>query len=149
MTFKFSQLSLKKFDGVHPELRRTVTRALTVSDTDFCVFEGMRSIARQKALVASGASKTINSRHLTGHAVDLVPWLGGLRWDWPLCYRVASAMRLAAIECDVNIVWGGVWDRPLHTLSEDLESEVAGYISRKKPAFTDGPHFELNRKVYP
>lgn len=125
--FKLSKRSLSKLEGVHPALTSVVKRAIEVTEIDFAVTEGLRSVERQRELVAAGASKTYNSRHLTGHAVDLVAYIGGeVRWDWPLYGKLANAMKSAAEELGVKIVWGGDW------------------IS-----FKDGPHFELDRKFYP
>ena len=125
--YNLSERSKKNLHGVHPALQEVVGLALRMCTIDFAVIEGLRTPERQKQLVASGASKTLNSRHITGHAVDLAPWVGGtLRWDWPLFLPIADAMKLAAAELTVPIVWGGDW----RTLK-------------------DGPHFELARKVYP
>jgi peptidoglycan L-alanyl-D-glutamate endopeptidase CwlK len=156
------QLGLKSrsnLAGVHPDLARVVQRAIELSAVDFQVFEGLRSLERQKQLFAKGASTTLNSKHLRqadghGHAVDLVPLIDfdgdgdtELRWDWPLCYKVAEAMRTASAELGVKIRWGGVWDRTLADLGGDLEECVAAYVKRRKAtgerAFTDGPHFEV------
>lgn len=127
MSFKLSARSEKALYGVHIDLVRVVRRALELSEVDFAVTEGLRSEKRQAELFASGASKTMNSRHLTGHAVDLAPVIGGvIRWDWPPFYKIAEAMKAAAAELGVAIVWGGDW-----------------------VSFKDGPHFELDRKVYP
>jgi peptidoglycan L-alanyl-D-glutamate endopeptidase CwlK len=101
-------------------------KALKYTPIDFVVIEGLRSVTRQKKLVAQGASKTMNSRHLTGHAVDIVPIIDGvIRWDWPLYDVLAVAVKKAAKELDVMLVWGGDW-----------------------VTFRDGPHFELDRKFY-
>lgn len=122
--------------GVHKDLVAVVNLASELTTVPFIVTEGSRTIERQKALVAKGASQTMNSRHLTGHAVDLAAWLdidgdgavdgGEVRWDWPLYAKIADAMKKAAAQLDVKIVWGGDWR-----------------------SFKDGPHFELDRKVYP
>lgn len=141
--------------GVHPDLVAVVRRAIQVTPVDFSVIEGVRTAARQSELVQSGASLTRDSRHLTGHAVDLAAYVGGrLSWDWPLYYRIASAVRQAANEEQVPIRWGGVWDRHLEDLDGlDLAGEVAEYVSRRKAAglrvFIDGPHFELAKERYP
>lgn len=125
--YVLSERSKKNLHGVHPDLQEVVGLALRMCTIDFAVIEGLRTPERQKQLVASGASKTLNSRHITGHAVDLAPWVGGtLRWDWPLFRPIADAMKLAAAELKIPIVWGGDWR-----------------------TFKDGPHFELDRKVYP
>ena len=128
MTRKYSARSLKNLNGIHPDLRRAIDRALQDSELDFVVIEGLRTKERQKQLVASGASKTMNSRHLTGHAVDLVPIgpNGKAAFDWPLYHKLGPAVKEAAAKEGVAIVWGGDWT-----------------------SFKDGPHFELDRKVYP
>lgn len=123
--FKLSARSYKALLGVHPELHRVVRRAIELTGVDFVVLEGVRTRARQQQLFNSGASTTMNSRHLTGHAVDLGAWVGTVRWDWPLYHRIAEAMKAAADELGVSIIWGGDWK-----------------------TFKDGPHFELDRKVY-
>jgi peptidoglycan L-alanyl-D-glutamate endopeptidase CwlK len=124
----YSARSLKNLTGIHPDLRRVVDRALQDSPLDFVVIEGLRTKERQKQLVAQGASKTMNSRHLTGHAVDLVPIgpNGKAAFDWPLYDRLGTAVKEAAAKEGVALTWGGDWS-----------------------SFRDGPHFELNRKVYP
>ena len=127
MTFKLSQKSIDRLSGVHPDLVSVVKRAIEVSEVDFAVLEGFRSKARQEQLVAAGASQTMNSRHLTGHVVDLGAMVSGtVRWDWPLYYKVADAMKKAAAELKVPIEWGGDWKK-----------------------FKDGPHFQLPFKEYP
>lgn len=125
-----------------------------MTPVDFTVLEGLRSVARQRELVKKGASKTMDSRHITGHAIDLGAWVGGqVRFDWPLYYRIASAMQRAARELNIPIVWGGVWDRRLNDLPDDIEAAVAAYVRRRKDAgrsaFIDGPHFELQKAAYP
>jgi peptidoglycan L-alanyl-D-glutamate endopeptidase CwlK len=123
--FKLSLRSKKALLGVHPELVRVVERAIQITDVDFVVLEGVRTRTRQQELFNSGASTTMNSRHITGHAVDLGAWVGAIRWDWPLYHRIAEAMKAAASELGVSIVWGGDWK-----------------------SFKDGPHFELDRRLY-
>lgn len=127
MTRKYSSRSLKNLKGIHPDLRRVIDRALQESPLDFVVIEGLRSPERQKQLVASGASKTLKSRHLTGHAVDLVPigTNGKPAFDWPLYHILGPAVKEAAEKENVKLVWGGDWKN-----------------------FRDGPHFELDRVIY-
>jgi peptidoglycan LD-endopeptidase CwlK len=124
--FVLGAKSLKNLNGVHPDLVRVIKRAIQLTPVDFSVIEGLRTLARQKELVAAGASKTMNSRHLTGHAVDIAPYVAGkIRWDWPLFHQIAPAVKQAAMELGIPIVWGGDWR-----------------------TFKDGPHFELERTVY-
>ena len=119
-----SETSLK---GVHPNLVRVVRRAAEITSTDFIVTEGLRTKERQIQLLASGASQTMRSRHLTGHAVDLAAKVGNeVRWDWPLYHKLAAAMKRAAHEVAVPIEWGGDWK-----------------------SFKDGPHYQLPWKDYP
>ena len=124
---KYSQRSLNSLRGIHPDLRRVIDRALQDSPLDFVVIEGLRTEERQRELVASGASRTMNSRHLTGHAVDLLP-IGpnGPAFDWPLYDQLGPAVKLAADKEGVALDWGGDWK-----------------------SFRDGPHFELDRAAYP
>lgn len=140
--FKLSKRSLAKLDGVHPALVDVVKLAITYSEVDFLVIEGLRTLERQRELVAKGASKTLNGRHISGHAVDLAPWVGEVRWDWPLFEPIAEAMKRAATELNVKIVWGGSWRPLIMTPSPITQAQL-------HPRFPDGPHFELDRKAYP
>ena len=120
-----SERSEKNLTGVHPDLVSVVRRADELIDADsglsFIVTEGVRTAVRQAELVKAGASRTMNSKHLTGRAVDLAAVVsGGVRWDWPLYAKLAEAMKKASSELGVPIVWGGDWR-----------------------SFKDGPHFEL------
>ena len=127
MNFALSQKSLDRLSGVHPDLVACVKLAIKMSDIDFAVLEGVRSLARQSQLVAAGASQTMKSRHMTGHAVDLGAMVSGtVRWDWPLYYKVADAMKKAAAELKIPLEWGGDWT-----------------------SLKDGPHFQLPWKEYP
>lgn len=127
MTYVLGARSLDRLAGVHPDLVRVVQRAITLTPVDFTVLEGLRTIERQRQLVKAGASQTMNSRHLTGHAVDLGAYVAGaVRWDWPLYHRIAAAVKEAAKLEGVPIEWGGDWQR-----------------------FKDGPHWQLPWKEYP
>lgn len=131
----WSARSLKNLTGVHPDLRRVLDRALQESPVDFVITEGLRTLARQRELVRIGASKTLNSRHLTGHAVDLYAWVD-LDTDGVvefvemasprLLKQIADAVKGAAKAENVPVVWGGDWR-----------------------TFKDMPHFELDRRTYP
>lgn len=122
MAFKLSKRSLKALEGVHPDLQKLVHRAIEISATDFFVNEGLRTPARQKQLVLQGASKTMRSRHLTGHAVDLVPMLdldndGDLDVSWVQKHfePIAKAMKQASKELGIPVEWGfdlWGWDGP-------------------------------------
>lgn len=123
-----SQRSEQNLRGVHPDLVKVVRRAIKLSRVDFMVIEGKRNEARQRQLVANGQSQTMNSRHLTGHAVDCAPLIHRqIPWnDWSKFELVARAMKKAAAELNVEIEWGGDWVN-----------------------FKDGPHFQLSYRAYP
>jgi len=151
--FNLSSRSEQRLSEVHPDLQKVVRLAIRRSKIDFTVLEGLRSATRQKQLVAQGKSKTLDGRHITGHAVDLGAYVGGqVSWDWEHYYTLAEAMRDAAVELGIPIVWGGVWDKRLNLL-HDTKKAVADYVQSRKvvgrDAFIDGPHFELDRKEYP
>lgn len=127
MSYVLGATSLSRLDGVHADLVKVVKRAIEITPIDFTVLEGLRTKERQKQLFANGATKTMNSRHLTGHAVDLAPVIAGaVSWDWPLYHRLAEAVKAAAKEVGVPVSWGGDWR-----------------------TFKDGPHWELPWAQYP
>lgn len=126
-TFKFSSRSEKNLQGVNPDLVKVTRRALEISEVDFGITEGLRSRYRQKQLVATGKSQTMNSRHLTGHAVDVVAYIGSqVSWEWPLYEKIAAAFRQASRELNIPVEWGGDWK-----------------------TLKDGPHFQLPHGAYP
>ncbi|UCE90331.1 MAG: M15 family metallopeptidase [Pseudomonadota bacterium] len=154
MAFKLGKRSLKELEGVHADLVAVVNRAIEITPQDFSVHDGIRTLEEQKKLVKSGASKTLRSRHISGHAVDLVPYINGkLRWEWEPIYQIAEAVRTAAQELEVPIRWGGAWDTLLTSTDEATEDVISGYVERRrsegKKAFIDGPHYELPRSEYP
>ena len=124
MSYSLGARSLQNLSGVHPDLVDVVKLAISKSDQDFTVIEGIRNINRQRELVKTGKSTTMNSRHLTGHAVDIAPW--PISWEWEEFYPIADAMKTAADELEVDLEWGGDWK-----------------------SFPDGPHYQLSRKAYP
>ena len=126
--FALGRTSEMRLNGVHPDLVRVVRRAIAITPIDFTVLEGMRTLARQRQLVARGSSQTMNSRHLTGHAVDIAPLDddGDVSWDWPLYHQLAPVIKEAARAEGVSIEWGGDWR-----------------------SFKDGPHWQLPWRGYP
>jgi len=148
--------SIAELNGVHPKLISVVKRAIEISDQDFSVHDGLRTVEEQREYVRRGVSQTMNSMHRQqadgyGHAVDLVPWINGqLRWEWPPIYVIATAVRQAAGELNVALTWGAVWDMPFMSLEADagkLARAVNAYVARRKKlnkrAFIDGPHYQL------
>ncbi len=144
--YKLGSTSLKRLDGVDASLQAVFKRAIEITPVDFTILEGVRTPERQAALVDSGASQTMRSKHLTGHAVDAAPYVDGrIRWDWPLYYKLAAAVKQAAEELGVAVRWGGCWQYLADI--DDPQEAVAAYAARKlaagKKAFMDGPHFEV------
>ncbi len=125
--FFFSKRSKDNLRGVHPDLVKLAQRAIQLSRVDFMVTEGLRTIERQRKLKDAGATRTMASRHLTGHAIDVAAIVGKqVRWDWPLYEPIAEAFKEASRELGIPIEWGGAW-----------------------VSFRDGPHFQLPRDAYP
>lgn len=136
MSFQLGQRSLNRLEGVHPELVRLVAVAVRISKIDFTVVEGVRTLAQQREYFLKGKSKTMKSKHLTGHAVDLMPY-GDLdgdadfdqvdkdqAWEKQHFLPINDAMQQAAANLGIKITWGGHW----------------GW---------DFPHFEIDPLKYP
>lgn len=125
--YHLGKRSLQRLQGVHIDLINVVKRAIELTEVDFSVLEGVRTVARQRALFTSSASKTMHSRHLTGHAVDLGAYINGrIEWSWPLYRKIAKAMKQSACELTIQLEWGGDWQ-----------------------TFKDGAHFQLPWFYYP
>ncbi len=152
--YKLGKGSLKNLEGVHPDLTWIVHYAIRTTEQDFTVTDGVRTKEEQAENVRAGVSQTMKSKHLIqddgfGHAVDLVPWINGRpRWELPACYKIMEAVRLASFARECLLRWGGAWI-PLYDESplQAPVSLVQAYSNRKraqgKPAFIDGPHYEL------
>ncbi|KEY56945.1 M15 family metallopeptidase [Serratia sp. DD3] len=134
--FILGKVSETNLRGVRPELVAVVRRAIELTSVDFRVIEGVRSEERQRQLVRNGASQTLNSRHITGHAVDCAPLVNSaIPWNDQSKFKaVSDAMFQAAKELGVRIRWGGDWNENGRSNDEK---------------FYDGPHFELRRQEYP
>ncbi|ENZ5479592.1 endolysin [Serratia marcescens BIDMC 44] len=124
--FRFSPRSEKNLQGVNPALVSVVRRALELSPVDFGITEGLRTMERQHEMVRTGKSQTLKSRHLTGHAVDVVAYLGtNISWEWKYYEQIAAAFKQAGKELGTVIEWGGDWK-----------------------SLKDGPHFQLSVKDF-
>jgi hypothetical protein len=147
--FKLSKRSISRLEGVDEQLVACVHRAIQVTKIDFGVTEGLRSVQRQQQLVDAGASKTMNSKHIKGRAVDLVAYLGPrVSWEINLYDDIADAMKLAALENEVTIRWGAAWNvYDLSNFMGSCEDAMNYYIdtrrSQNRRPFIDAPHFEL------
>lgn len=133
MPYSLGTSSLARLAMVHPDLRRVFTRAILITEMDFTILEGRRTLERQRRLFNAGASRTMKSRHLPhptdglSRAVDAAPYVAGqVRWDWPLYHDLADVVKEAAELERVRIEWGGDWR-----------------------TFKDGPHWQLPWAEYP
>tara|TARA_R100000700_G_scaffold18214_1_gene24884 strand:- start:2331 stop:2786 length:456 start_codon:yes stop_codon:yes gene_type:complete len=149
MSFKLSQRSLDKLEGVHPDMVKCVTSAIEWSKVDFGVICGLRTEAEQKELVAKGASQTMRSKHLEGLAVDLMAFVGSrASWELNLYDDIADAMAKAAKTHNVPIKWGAAWSiGNIAQWNSSMEGAMNSYIDQRRSEgrrpFIDGPHFEL------
>lgn len=129
MGFVLSERSETNLQGVHPDLVRVVRdcAANGVMAFEFTVIDGLRTVAEERVNVASGASQTMKSRHLDGHAVDLMVTMNGQpNWTWPVYEALAGQMKASGVRCKVPLTWGGSW-----------------------LSLRDGGHFELPWSEYP
>lgn len=140
--FELSENSLKKLVGVNPNLVKVVKRAIEITGVDFRITEGVRTKERQALLVKQGKSKTMNSRHLTGDAVDVVAIVDGeVSWDFNHYYAIAKAFAQAGGELGVPIRWGGAWS--VITGKTGTPQDWVKAYRAGGGRFLDGPHFEL------
>lgn len=149
MTFKLSQRSMNNLEGVDERLRACVMRAIEITEIDFAVICGLRTIEEQKKLFDKGASQTMKSKHLEGKAVDLMAYIDGRgSWELNVYDEVADAMKAAAKEQGLSVRWGAAWH--VHDIADfdgTMEWAATSYIdvrrSEGKRPFIDAPHFEI------
>lgn len=150
MAFKLSKRSLARLEGVDERMVRVVKTAISFSNVDFGVIQGLRTIEEQRELVAKGASQTMKSKHLDGLAVDLMAYVGSRgSWELSLYDDIADAMKLAAIEEGVSLRWGAAWQiNDIREWDGTMQDAMDAYIdlrrSQGRRPFIDGPHFELS-----
>ena len=126
MTFSLSQRSKDRLKGIHPDLVKVIEEAIKNSPLDFSITEGLRTKERQKELFSAGKSMTMNSRHITGHAVDIAVIKDGtVTWDSKYYVPVLEHIKAIAKQFNIPIVFGGEW-----------------------VTFKDYPHVELHRSKY-
>ena len=102
---------------MHEAVARAEDLGMTVQIT-----EGLRTLERQRQLVAAGKSKTMNSYHLNGRAVDVYVNNG---WKFEDYKKFADIVKVVAKEHGYKVTWGGDW-----------------------PRFLDGPHFQCEISDY-
>ena len=154
MAFKLSTRSKNKLEGVHPDMVAVVERAIELTKVDFGVTYGVRSLAEQEKLVASGRSQTMKSKHLIqdsgySHAVDVVAYDGSdVVWEINVYDDICDAFKQAAIEKGVAVKWGAAWSEgDIRSYEGTAEDAMNAYIDLRRGQgrrpFIDGSHFEL------
>ena len=154
MTFRLSQRSMDRLEGVHPAMTGVVERAIQLTDVDFGVTQGVRTLDEQKANVAAGRSQTMASKHLLqddgfSHAVDVVAYVGSdVSWELNMYHNICDAFKTAAEEVGCSIKWGAAWSEgDIRTYSSSAEDAMMAYVdlrrSQGRRPFIDAPHFEL------
>lgn len=148
--YTFSSKSLRKLEGVHPMLVAISKRAISLSEVDFGISEGLRTMERQKELVASGASQTLQSKHIHGQAVDVFAWVdSGVTWELQYYDLIAEAFQKATLEYKSKVRWGAAWHIPNIATTPLIGVDMRdSYIDLRKSQgrkpFVDAAHFELN-----
>ena len=116
--------SLKELQGVAPILNHAIISFARdpLCTWQFIITDGLRTAQEQAQLVVQGASHTLNSKHLTGQAIDICILVNGkARWEFELYKRFAQTFRAYAFNnFNLDLTWGGDWKK-----------------------LKDGPHFEL------
>ena len=150
MAFRLSQRSLSRLEGVDPRLVAVVHHAIAITEVDFGVICGLRTVEEQKELVAKGASQTMASKHLDGRAVDLLAYIGSRgSWELNLYDEIAEAMRRGARAVGVGLRWGAAWHiADIRDWDGTMEEALHEYVdirrSMGRRPFIDAPHFELS-----
>jgi len=154
MTFRLSQRSMDRLEGVHPAMTAVVERAIQLTDVDFGVTQGVRTLDEQKANVAAGRSQTMASKHLLqddgfSHAVDVVAYVGSdVSWELNMYDNICDAFKTAAEEVGCSVKWGAAWSEgDIRTYPSSAEDAMMAYVdlrrSQGRRPFIDAPHFEL------
>lgn len=149
MSYVFSKKSVLKLQGVHPDLVKVITLALSYSKQDFSITEGVRTKEQQALYVRTGKSQTMNSKHLVqsdgfSHAIDVVPY--PVSWNLEKFYPIADAVKKASKELGITVRWGGAWVN-LNASNQSARELVESYSKARRKTgnkvFIDAPHFEL------
>tara|TARA_X000000950_G_scaffold287933_1_gene402439 strand:- start:5953 stop:6408 length:456 start_codon:yes stop_codon:yes gene_type:complete len=150
MAYTFSKKSLKKLEGVDERLVGLAEMAISVSDIDFGISEGLRTKERQQILYDTKRSQTLNSKHIIGKALDVFAFVDGeVCWELAVYDDIADAFAMASRAHGVPLKWGCAWTvSDIGTWNGTMEQAMNSYIdirrSQDRRPFLDGPHFELS-----
>jgi len=151
--FRLSKRSRDRLIGVNPRLVAVVNTAINITKVDFAVTEGLRTEETQRAYFNAGKSQTMNSKHLTGDAVDLVAFVNNaISWELNLYDEIAEAMRIGALEHDLPLRWGAAWNiTDIRKWNGKMEAAMHFYVDERRRMnrrpFIDAPHFEISTEV--
>lgn len=148
--FKFSQRSVKKLKSVNKYLKGIMYDLLSHSPHDFAITEGLRTLEKQKKLLSENKTKTLQSKHLDGLAVDIVALPNGkVSWEPQHYVEIANALN-DVLRLSNNqkylVRWGGAWNcyMPCPMCAEEMVQSYKKFCAdtNKKP-FHDYVHIEL------
>lgn len=129
----FGKTSKARLATVDPALQNIMNQAIAeyaaFPDYDFGIAQGIRTLEQQRQYIKDGKSKTRNSRHLHGYAVDIFRWDKRKKkamWGVDEIRPIAKVIREIADANGTPLVWGGDW-----------------------PHFKDAPHFQLDYAQFP
>lgn len=104
---------------------------LVQNGIEVLVYDARRTVAEQRANVASGASQTMYSYHIVGQALDFVPVKDGKAlWGG---YNAANIQKAIKEAQRLGFTWGGDWDSD---------------GSQRDETFIDSPHLQYEYKGY-
>lgn len=130
---QWDKVSVERRKGVHPDLLKLADAVLQAAPWPLRITEGLRTLERQKQLLAAKATKTLNSRHLTGHALDIVPYID--------------------LDRDGKIETEELYNKRLFDVLIPIAKQEAERLGIKTTFGYDwgwdSPHWELDRRVYP
>lgn len=122
--FKFSKNSLKKLEGLHPNLQKFFRELIKISPYDFSITQGVRTAEEQNKLYQQGRTTPgkivtncdgykLKSNHQTksdglGHAGDIAVLVNN-KITWEEKYYKEVAMSARILMQKYNIEWGGDW----------------------------------------
>jgi len=151
MSFKLSERSLSRLEGVDERIVAVAKYAIGITKVDFGIphLGGLRTMDQQRELFEKGASQTMKSKHLEGIAIDTVAYVGPrVSWEINLYDDIADAMKEAAKDVGVKLRWGAAWHiDSIGDYEGSMEDAMNEYIdlrrSQGKRPFIDAPHYEL------
>jgi len=133
---QFSKTSADRLKTCDKRLQSIMYRAIQVSQVDFGIAEGHRTVERQKELFDQGLTQIDGVTKMGKHnanpslAVDIYGFVGGKsNYSIPVMCYLAGVVMTCAAELGYVIRWGGNWDQDGEIITDQ--------------GFDDLPHFEI------